>query len=143
MSGETPDWYFHTGQRRNILHAFKLINDVEGTFMGAFDAYEISHLKSKFNNLSSGQTMLVKVTQEQEKVHSEISKRCSCTICEMMKTSSLLCTSPAAKFKNFLNIYKHLSFPILLQKKKKKKKKNYLTIWQTIQKSKFSDGLFN
>ena len=82
--------------------------------------------------------MLVKVTQEQEKVHSEISKRCSCTICEMMKTSSLLCTSPAAKFKNFLKIYKQLSFPILLQKKK-----NDLTIWQTIQKSKFSNGLFN
>ena len=61
--------------------------------------------------------MLVKVTQEQEKVHSENSKRSSCTICEMMKTSSLLCTSPAAKFKNFLKIYKQLSFPILLQKK--------------------------
>ena len=63
--------------------------------------------------------MLVKVTQQQEKVHSEISKRCLCTICEMMKTSSLLCTSPASKFKNSLKNYKQLSFPILLPQKKK------------------------
>ena len=35
--------------------------------MGAFNAYEIRQLKSKFNNLSSGHNMLVRVTQKHEK----------------------------------------------------------------------------
>ena len=38
-----------------------------GTFMGAFNAYEIGQFKSKFNNLSFGHTMLVRVTQKHEK----------------------------------------------------------------------------
>jgi hypothetical protein len=57
LLANTPDWYFHSRQKRNFLAAFKIINDVVGTFMGAFNAYEIRQLKSKFNNLSSGHNM--------------------------------------------------------------------------------------
>jgi hypothetical protein len=35
--------------------------------MGAFNAYEIQQLKSKFNNLHSGHNMLVRVTNQHDK----------------------------------------------------------------------------
>ena len=47
LTADTPYLYFHTRQKRNILHAFKLINDVVGTFMGAFNAYEIGQDPSR------------------------------------------------------------------------------------------------
>ena len=74
LFANTPDWYFHSRQKRNFLAAFKIINDVVGTFMGAFNAYEIRQLKSKFNNLSSGHNMLVRVTQKHEKDIQKLAK---------------------------------------------------------------------
>jgi phosphopantetheine adenylyltransferase len=46
---------------------FSLANDIVGTFMGAFNGYEIQQLKSKFNNLHSGHNMLVRVTTQHDK----------------------------------------------------------------------------
>ena len=74
LTADTPDWYFHTRQKRNIIHAFKLINDIVETFMGAFNAYEILQLKFNFNNLSSGQNMLLRVTQKHEKDNQKLAK---------------------------------------------------------------------
>ena len=42
--------------------------------MGAFNYLEIRQLKSKFNNLSSGHNMLVKVTQKHEKDIQKLAK---------------------------------------------------------------------
>jgi hypothetical protein len=41
---------------------FSLANDIVGTFMGAFNAYEIQKLKSKFQDMSQGHNMLVRAT---------------------------------------------------------------------------------
>lgn len=73
LTNQTPDWYIQTRQKR-FIQAFKLINDVVGTFMGAFNAYEIRQLKSKFNDLSSGHNMLVRVTQKHEQDIHKIAK---------------------------------------------------------------------
>jgi hypothetical protein len=43
-----------------------LVNDTVGTFMGAFNAYAIQQLKSKFNNLHSGHCKLVRVTNQHD-----------------------------------------------------------------------------
>jgi flagellar biosynthesis chaperone FliJ len=46
-----------------------------GTFMGAFNAYEIQKLKSKFNNLHSGHNMLVRVTNQQNEYNKNLSEK--------------------------------------------------------------------
>jgi hypothetical protein len=44
-----------------------LANNIVGTFMGAFNAYEIKQLNRKFEDLSTGHNMLVRVTQQHKK----------------------------------------------------------------------------
>jgi hypothetical protein len=60
-----PDYYIQSRQKR-FVQLFSLADDKVGTFMGAFNAYEIQQLKSKFNNLHSGQNMLVRVTYQHD-----------------------------------------------------------------------------
>jgi hypothetical protein len=40
--------------KKMFVQLFSLATDIVGTFLGAFNAYEIQQLKSKFNNLHSG-----------------------------------------------------------------------------------------
>ena len=58
-----PDFYIHNRNKR-FIQAIYLVSDIIGTFMGAFNAYEIQQLKSKFQDLSQGHNMLVCVTQQ-------------------------------------------------------------------------------
>ena len=60
-----PDFYIHNRNKR-FLQAISLASDIIGTFMGAFNAYEIQQLKSKFQDLSQGHNMLVRVTQKHD-----------------------------------------------------------------------------
>jgi hypothetical protein len=41
-----------------------IATDIIGTFLGAFNAYKIQQLKSKFQEISKGHNMLVRVTQQ-------------------------------------------------------------------------------
>jgi hypothetical protein len=43
-----------------------IATDIVGTFMGAFNAYEIQQLKSMFQKISNGHNMLVRVTQQHD-----------------------------------------------------------------------------
>ena len=45
------------------MEAISLVSDVVGTFMGAFNAYEIRQLKQKFQTLSEAHNTLVGVTE--------------------------------------------------------------------------------
>ena len=57
-----PDFYIHNRDKR-FIQTLTLFNDIVGTFMGAFNAYEIRQLKLKFQELESGHNMLVRVTE--------------------------------------------------------------------------------
>ena len=58
-----PDIYLHHRDPRFITAAISLISDVVGTFMGAFNAYEIKQLKLKFHDLSEKHNTLVRITE--------------------------------------------------------------------------------
>ena len=62
-----PDFYVtqHNRQKR-FIQALTLVNDILGTFMGAFNAYEIRQLKLRFNTLSENHNMLVRVTSQHD-----------------------------------------------------------------------------
>jgi hypothetical protein len=66
LNGTNSDIYIRTRRKRFILQAVSLFNEVLGTFMGAFNAYEIRQLKKQFNSLSEGHNMLVCVTQQHD-----------------------------------------------------------------------------
>ena len=71
-----PDYYVNPQPLQNqelsknrtkrFVQLFSLVNDVIGTFMGAFNAYEIQQLKKKFNELHSGHNSLVRITQQHD-----------------------------------------------------------------------------
>ena len=63
FDGQLPDFYLHSRHKR-FLQAFSLFSDIVGTFMGAFNAYEIQQLKEKFTELSTGHNMLVRITSQ-------------------------------------------------------------------------------
>jgi hypothetical protein len=52
------DFYVHNREKRFIL-LVQIATDIVGTFMRAFNAYEIQQLKSKFQEMSNGRNMLV------------------------------------------------------------------------------------
>ena len=66
FNGTLPDFYIHNRHKR-FIQAFSLVTDIVGTFMGAFNAYEIKLLKTKFQEMSLGHNMLVRVTQQHDK----------------------------------------------------------------------------
>jgi hypothetical protein len=59
------DFYVHNREKR-FIHLVKIPTDIVGTFMGAFNAYEIQQLKSKFQEMSNAHNMLVCVTQQHD-----------------------------------------------------------------------------
>ncbi len=59
------DFYVHNREKR-FIQLVKIATDILGTFMGAFNAYEIQQLKSKFQEMSNGHNMLVQVTQQHD-----------------------------------------------------------------------------
>jgi hypothetical protein len=63
FNGSLPDFYEH---KRNecFVQVFSLVTDIVGTFMGAFNAYEIQRLKSKFQEMLQGHSMMEGVTQQ-------------------------------------------------------------------------------
>ena len=65
-NGTLPDFYIHNREKR-FIQALTLVTDIVGTFLGAFNAYEIQQLKAKFSDLSQGHNMLVRVTQQHDK----------------------------------------------------------------------------
>ena len=62
---QLPDFYIKHRAKR-FAQVFALANNIVGTFMGAFNAYEIKQLNQKFSDLSTGHNMLVRVTQQHE-----------------------------------------------------------------------------
>jgi hypothetical protein len=66
---KTLQWYFarllctHNSNKR-FIQAFSIVTDMVGTFMGAFNAFEIQQPKSKFQDMSQGHNMLICVTQQ-------------------------------------------------------------------------------
>ncbi len=52
------DFHLHN-KNKPFVQVFSLATDIVGTFMGAFNAYEIQMLKSKFQEMSQGHNMLV------------------------------------------------------------------------------------
>jgi hypothetical protein len=63
---ELPEFYIRHRAKR-FAQVLALANNIVGTFMGAFNAYEIKQLNQKFKDLSQGHNMLVRVTQQHEK----------------------------------------------------------------------------
>jgi hypothetical protein len=63
---ELPEFYIRHWAKR-FAQVLALANNTVGTFMGAFNAYEIRQLNQKFEDLSQGHNMLVRVTQQHEK----------------------------------------------------------------------------
>jgi hypothetical protein len=59
------DFYVHNREKRYI-QLVKIATDIVGTFMGAFNAYEIQQLKYKFQEMLNGHNMLVGVTQQHD-----------------------------------------------------------------------------
>jgi hypothetical protein len=59
------DLYVHNREKHFIL-LVKIATNIVGTFMGAFNAYEIQQLKSKFQEMSNMHNMLVRVTQQHD-----------------------------------------------------------------------------
>jgi hypothetical protein len=60
-----PDFYIKHRAKR-FAQVLALANNIVGTFMGAFNAYEIKQLNKKFEDLATGHNMLVRVTQQHE-----------------------------------------------------------------------------
>jgi hypothetical protein len=52
----------HNG-KKHFFQMFSLANNIVKTLMGAFNAFEIQKLISKFKEMSQGHNMLVGVTQ--------------------------------------------------------------------------------
>ena len=70
-----PDFYLtHQSRKKRFIQALSLFNDILGTFMGAFNAYEIQKLKEQFNSLSSAHNMLVHVTQQHDNEIKELTQ---------------------------------------------------------------------
>ncbi len=59
------DFYVHNREKR-FIQLVKIATAIVGIFMGAFNAYEIQQLKSKFQEMSNGHNMLVQVTQQHD-----------------------------------------------------------------------------
>ena len=60
-----PEFYIRHRAKR-FAQVLAAVNNVVGTFMGAFNAYEIRQLNKKFEDLSQGHNMLVRVTHQHE-----------------------------------------------------------------------------
>jgi hypothetical protein len=56
---ELPEYYIRHRAKR-FAQVIALANNIVGTCMGAFNAYEIRQLNLKFEDLSQGHNMLVK-----------------------------------------------------------------------------------
>jgi hypothetical protein len=56
------DFYVHN-REKHFIQLVKIVTDIVGTFMGAFNAFKIQQLRSKFQEMSTGHNMLVRVTQ--------------------------------------------------------------------------------
>jgi hypothetical protein len=63
--GTLPDFYIHN-RGKHFVQLFSLATDIVGTFMEAFNAYEIQQLKSKFQDMLNGHNMLFGVTQQHD-----------------------------------------------------------------------------
>jgi hypothetical protein len=61
-----PEFYIRHRAKR-FAQVIALANNIVGTFMGAFNAYEIRQLNLKLEDLSNSHNMLVRVTQQNEK----------------------------------------------------------------------------
>jgi hypothetical protein len=59
-NGNLPDFYIHNKNKR-FNQVLSLLTDIVETFLGAFNAYEIQQLKSKYLDISKGQGHKVKV----------------------------------------------------------------------------------
>ena len=62
-STSIEDHYIHNRDKRYVMAALSLASDIVGTFMGAFNAYEIQQLKTKLQDLGEGHNSLVQVTR--------------------------------------------------------------------------------
>jgi hypothetical protein len=51
-------FYVHNREKQ-FIQRVSIATDIVGTFMGAFNAYKIQQLKSKFQEISNGHNMLV------------------------------------------------------------------------------------
>ena len=60
-----PEFYIRHRAKR-FAQVLAAVNNVVGTFMGAFNAYEIKQLNKKFEDLSQGHNMLVRVTHQHD-----------------------------------------------------------------------------
>ncbi len=63
MQRDITRFYVHNREKRFIL-LFSLATYIVGNFMEAFIAYEIQQLKFKFQEMSNGHNMLLRVTQQ-------------------------------------------------------------------------------
>jgi hypothetical protein len=75
--------------------------------MGAFNAYEIQQLKSKFSNLHSGHNMLVRVTNQHDKDIKDLSDNMK-SIMDVIDLGSILPTHNTRKI--ICILYRFLDF---------------------------------
>jgi hypothetical protein len=61
----SADFYVHN-REKCFIQMVSIATDIVGTFIGAFNAYKIQQLKSKFQEISNGHIMLVRVTQKHD-----------------------------------------------------------------------------
>ena len=62
-STSIEDHYIHNRDKRYVMAALSVASDIVGTFMGAFNAYEIQQLKTQLQDINTGHNSLVQVTR--------------------------------------------------------------------------------